>query len=154
MAGGAAIALAALAGATASGASAATAAALLVAAALATGLVTPVFAALVVLGAIFPEGEHAIPAPIYAGVLLLAAELAFWALDERAPGRVEPGIGAPRLLGILAVTATGVAASTLVLLAAETDTTRSPAATAAGVAAILGFVAVLVALAGLTGPQR
>ncbi len=112
------------------------------------------FAALVMLGAIFPEGAHSIPAPIYAGVLLLAAELAFWSLDERAAGRAEPGIGTPRLLGILAVTATGVAASSLVLLAAEIDTTRSAAATAAGVAAILGCVTVLVALAGLTRPQR
>lgn len=99
------------------------------------------------LGAVFPEGSHAIPAPVYAGVLLLTAELVFWALDERAPGRVEPGAGTPRLLGILAVTATGVAASGLVLLASQPDTARSPAATAAGVAAILGCVAVLLLLA-------
>jgi hypothetical protein len=146
IAGGAAVALAAVAGA-AGGASAATAAALLVAAALATGFGTPVFAALLLLGAVFPEGDRAIPAPVYAGVLLLTAELAFWSLDERASGRVEPGTTAPRLLGILAVTVTGIAASAFVLLAAETDTTRSPAATAGGVAAILGCVVVLVALA-------
>lgn len=146
----AAVVLAALAGAAGAGAPAALAAALLVAAALVGGLVTPVFAALVLLVAIYPEGDRALPAPIYAGVLLLAAELAFWSLDEREPARAEPGTGAPRLRGILGVAAIGIAASALVLLASETDTSRSPAATAAGVAAILGCLGILVALA----PQR
>jgi hypothetical protein len=146
-----AIALAAIAGAVGGGASAAAAAALLVAATLVTGLVTPVLAALVVLGAIYPEGGQTLPAPVYAGVLLLAAELAFWSLDERAPARVEPETGAPRLRGILAVTALGVVAGALVLLASKIDTTRSAAATAIGVAAILGYVAVLALLARLRG---
>jgi hypothetical protein len=123
----------------------------LVAAALLTGFVTPIFAALVLLGAIYPDGAHALPAPLYAGVLLLIAELAFWSLDERAPVRLEPGTGAPRLRGIVAVTAVGVAASALVLLASEADTARSPVATAIGVAAIFACVAVLVALARLRG---
>jgi hypothetical protein len=142
----AAIALAAIAGAVGAGVSAAAAAAVLVAAALVTGFITPVFAALVLLGAIFPDGGQALPAPVYAGVLLLTAELAFWSLDERAPGRLEPGTGAPRLRGIAAVTAIGVAASALVLLASEADTTRSPVATAIGVAAILAALGVLGAL--------
>ena len=146
IAGGGALALAALAGAGA-GAPAALGAALLVAVALVSGLVTPVVAALVLLGAVFPEGGGALPAPIYAGVLLLVAELAFWSLDEREPAHAEPGTDAPRLRGILAVTAIGVAAGALVLLASEADTTRSAVATAAGVAAILGCLGVLVALA-------
>jgi hypothetical protein len=149
----AAIALAAVAGAAGGGASAAAAAALLVAAGLATGLVTPLLAALVLLGAIYPEGGQAIPAPIYAGALLLTAELAFWWLDERDAGRVEPGTGTPRLLGIVAATATGVAAAALVLLASEIDTARSPLATTAGVAAVLGSVAVLLVLARLRGSR-
>jgi hypothetical protein len=147
----AAIALAAVSGAAGGGAAAAAAAALLVAAGLATGLATPLLASVVLLGAIYPEGGQAIPAPIYAGALLLTAELAFWWLDERDAGRVEPGTGTPRLLGIVAATATGVAAAALVLLASEIDTTRSPLATAAGVAAILGSVAVLLVLARLRG---
>ena len=57
------------------------------------------------------------------------------------------------MLGILAVTATGVAAGALVLLASEIDTTRSPAATAAGLAAILGCVAVLAVLVRLRQPR-
>jgi hypothetical protein len=78
---------------------------------------------------------------------LLAAELAVWSLDEREAGRVEPGTGWPRLRAILAVAAIGVAAAALVLLASQTDTPRSAAGTAAGVAAILGCVALLTALA-------
>jgi hypothetical protein len=149
IAGAAAVALAALAGAVGGGAASATAAALLVASGLAFGLVTPVLAALVVLAGVFPEGGQALPAPLYAGVLLLTAELAFWVLDERDAGRVEPAVAAPRLRGILALTAVGVAASAVVLLASETDTTRSPAATAAGLAAILGCIGVLAVLARL-----
>jgi hypothetical protein len=143
----AAVALAGVAGAAGADASAAAAAALLVAAALATRLATPLFAALVLLAAIYPEGGRAIPAPVYAAVLLLTAELAFWWLDERDAGRVEPGTGVPRLLGILAITATGAVAAALVLLASEPDIARSAAATAAGLAAILACLGMLIALA-------
>ena len=106
------------------------------------------------LGTIYvvPEGDRAIPAPIYGGALLLIAELAYWSLDERAPGRIEPGTATPRLLGILAVVATGVAAAALVLLASESDVARSPARTAAGVGAILACVAVLGTLARSRNP--
>ena len=106
------------------------------------------FAALVLLGVAYvtSDGGPAIPSPLYAGMLLLMAELAFWSLDERETGRVEPGTGAPRLRGILAVAATGVAASALVLLASEANPERSPETTAAGVVAVLGCVGVLAAL--------
>jgi peptidoglycan/LPS O-acetylase OafA/YrhL len=122
---------------------------LLLAVALVTGLVTPVFVALLLLGAIYviPEGDRAIPAPIYAGTLLLAAELAFWSLDERESGHLEPGTVTPRLRGVLAVVAIGVAAGALVLFASEADTARSTEGTAAGLAAILACLAVLTALA-------
>jgi hypothetical protein len=121
---------------------------LLLAAALVTGFVTPVFVALLLLGAIYviQEGDRAIPAPIYAGALLLTAELAFWSLDERKSGRVEPGAGTPRLRGVLVVVAVGVAAGAVVLFASEADTARSTEGTAAGLAAILACVAVLTAL--------
>jgi hypothetical protein len=122
---------------------------LLLSLALVSGRVTPISVALLLLGAIYviPEGDRATPAPIYGGALLLTAELAFWSLDERAPGRVEPGTGTTRLVGVLVVMATGVAASALVLLASEADTARSPAGTAAGAGAILACIAVLTALA-------
>jgi hypothetical protein len=137
--------LAAIAGAAASGAPAAAAAALLVSAALLTGQAVPLVAAVVLLGAVFPE-DGGVAAPLYAGVLLLLAELAFWALEERRAGRVEPGTGVPRLRGLLAVTAIGVAASALVVLATQADVGRSPAGTAAGLAAILAALGVLGAL--------
>jgi hypothetical protein len=145
-----AVALAALAGAvTAESLALAAAAPLLLSLALLTGRSAPVTVTLLLLGAIYvvPEGDRTAPAPIYAGVLLLIAELAFWSLDERLPARVEPGTATPRLLAILAVVATGVAAGALVLAAAESDVARSPARTAVGVAAVLACIALLVALA-------
>lgn len=122
---------------------------LLLVLALATGRLAPITIALVLLGAIYviPDGDRATPAPIYAGALLLIGEFAFWSLDERTPGQLEPGSGTPRLVGILAITVTGIAASALVLLASEIDMARSPAGTAAGVVAILASVALLTALA-------
>ena len=86
--------------------------------------------------------------------LLLIAELAYWSLDERAAGRIEPGTTTPRLLGILAVVATGIAAAALVLLASESDVARSPARTAAGFGAILACVAVLGTLTRSRNPPR
>jgi hypothetical protein len=144
--------LAAIAGAAASGAPAAAAGALLVSAALLTGQVVPLVAALVLLGAVFPEDAR-VAVPVYAGVLLLIAELTFWALEERQAGRVEPGTGVPRLRGILAVTAIGVAASALVVLASQADVGRSPAATAAGLAAILATLGVLGTLTRARPPR-
>jgi hypothetical protein len=110
---------------------------------------TAVSVALLLLATMYvvPEGDRAIPAPIYGGALLLIAELAFWSLDERAPGRVEPGTGMPRLIGILALVATAVGAGALVLLASESEVARSPARTATGIGAILACIAVLAALA-------
>jgi hypothetical protein len=106
----------------------------------------------VLLGAIYPEGGSAVPAPVYAAALLLAAELAFWWIDERDAGRVEPGASMPRLLSILAVAGTGAAAGALVFVASDLAIDRSPATTAAGLVAVLACLGVLIALArGLRG---
>jgi hypothetical protein len=88
--------------ATAESLAVATTAPLLLSLARLAGRAAPVSVALLLLGAIYvvPEGDRAIPAPIYGGALLLIAELAFWSLDERLPGRVEPGTATPRLLAI------------------------------------------------------
>ena len=128
---------------------------LLLALALLTGRFWPVGLVLVLLGTIYvvPGGDRAIPAPIYGGALLLIAELAYWSVDDRAAGRIEPGTARPRLLGILAVVATGVAAGALVLFASESDVARSPARTLAGVGAILACVAVLGALSRSPKPD-
>jgi hypothetical protein len=128
---------------------AAAAATLLLSLALAAARSTPIPFALLLLGAMYaiPEGERAIAAPIYGGALLLTAELAYWSLDERLRQRVQAGVFAPRLLGILAVSAAAIPASALALLVAEADVARSPATTAAGAAAVVACVALLTALA-------
>jgi hypothetical protein len=145
-----AVALAAAGAGDAASVPAAASATPLVALALLTGQGGPVYAALLLLGAtyVIPDGDRTIPAPLYAGALLLLAELAFWSLDEREPTRVEPGTVAPRLRGILGVVAAGIAAGALVLFASGPDTARSAGTTAAGVAAILVCIAVLAVLAG------
>jgi hypothetical protein len=129
----------------------AAAATLLVALAVSAGRSAPIPFALVILGAIYavPDGDRAVPAAIYGSVMLLSAELAYWSLDERVVGRVLAGAVAPRLLGILAVSAAAIPASALVLVAAEADVARSPAVTAAGAAALVACVGLLTALARL-----
>ena len=141
--------------ATARSPTVAAAAPLLLAIVLFSGRSWPVGLVLVLLGAIYvvPEGDRAIPAPIYAGALLLIAELAYWSVADRAAGRLEPGTVIPRLLGILAVVVTGGAAATLVLLASDSDVARSPARTAAAVGAILACIAVLGLLARPPSPR-
>ena len=134
----------------------AAAATLLVALGVSAGRSTPIPFGLLLLGAIYaiPDGDRAVPAPIYGSVLLLAAELAYWSLDERVVGRVLAGAVAPRLLAILAVSAAAIPASALVLVAADADVARSPAVTAAGAAAVVACVGLLTALARLRGGER
>jgi hypothetical protein len=119
--------------------------------AVAAGRSAPIPFAVMLLGAVYaiPHGDRAVPAPIYAGALLLTAELAYWSLEERVHGRVQAGVGVPRILAILAVAGAAIPASALVLAAAETDVARSPALTAAGAAAIVACLGLLTALARL-----
>jgi hypothetical protein len=133
----------------------ATAAILLLSLALATARSAPIPFALVLLGAIYatPTGERAIAAPIYAGALLLTAELTYWSLDERVRFRVQAGVFTPRLLVILAISAAAIPPSALVIVAAEADVARSPAMTAAGAAALVACIALLTALARVRGGQ-
>jgi hypothetical protein len=115
------------------------------------GRSAPIPFAMLLLGAVYaiPHGDRAIPAPIYGSGLLLTAELAYWSLEERVRGRVQAGVGAPRMLAILAVAGAAIPASALVLAAAETDVARSPALTAAGAAAAVACLGLLAALARL-----
>jgi hypothetical protein len=119
--------------------------------ALAAARSSPIPFALLLLGAIYaiPDGERALPAPIYGSALLLTAELAYWSLDERVRQRVQGDIVTPRLLAILAVTVAAIPASALVLIAAEADVARSPAITAAGATAIAACIALLAGVAHL-----
>jgi hypothetical protein len=119
--------------------------------ALAAARSSPIPFALLLLGAIYaiPDGERALPAPIYGSALLLTAELAYWSLDERGRQRVQAGVFTPRLLAILAVSAVAIPPGALALSAAEADVARSPATTAAGAAAVVGCLALLTGLARL-----
>jgi hypothetical protein len=134
----------------------AAAAALLVAVAVSAGRSAPIPFALVILGAIYavPDGDRAVPAPLYGSGLLLTAELAYWSLEERVVGRVLAGAVAPRLLGILAVSVAAIPAGALVLAAADADVSRSPAVTAVGAAAVVACIGLLTALARLRSGER
>lgn len=105
--------------------------------------------ALLLLGAlhVIPDGDRSIGTVIYAGCLLLTAELAYWSIDEHGHRPVQPGVFAPRLLAILAVVAAAIPASVLVHLAADIDIPRSQASTAAGATAIVACVVLLAAMA-------
>ena len=127
----------------------------LLALALASARTGPIPFALLLLGATYaiPDGDRALAAPIYGSALLLTAELAYWALDERIEQRVQAGASTPRLVATLAVAAAAIPASGVVLLAAEADVERSPPVTAAGAAAIVACVALLAGLARLRSEE-
>jgi hypothetical protein len=119
------------------------------AAAIAFSDTRPIPFALAVLAALYvaPEGERAIAAPLFAGGLFLAAELAYWAVDERLDADAEPETFTPRLLAILAVAGASTVVGAVVLAASEIGSGRSPALTAAGALAAVACVALLVVLA-------
>ena len=124
-----------------------------IAGALVSGRIAPLAIAIVLLGAVYviPGVDGALPVSIYAGALLLTAELAWWSIDERVPARVELGTRDKRLAALLAVVAGGTAAAALVQLAASTDSERSPTATTIAVAAALACLAVVALLGRARG---
>jgi hypothetical protein len=129
-------------------AGAAAVAVLLVLLAILTGRSAPIPVALLLLGALYalPDGERAVWAPLYGAGLLLCAELAYWALEERRAQPVFGDVVTPRLVSILLVVAASVAAGALVMLAAEADVGRSPATTAVAALAVVGCAGLLFAL--------
>lgn len=108
----------------------------------------PIPLALLVLGGLYvlPDGDRALPSPLYASALLVIGELAFWSLDARLRLRAEPGTDAPRLVALLVVAAASVPVGALALLAGSADVDRSAALTGLGAAAIAGCVGVLLVL--------
>jgi len=96
---------------------------------------------------VVPSGDAVLATPLYGSALLLAAELAYWSLDERPRQRVEGGVARRRLLAVLAIAAAATPAGALVLAADRVDLPRSPALTAAGAAALVACVALLTAMA-------
>ena len=134
----------------------AAAAIVLVSAAVATRRTAPIPLALLLLGVMYalPDGDRAVPAPVYGGALLLTAELAYWSLDEHLLQRVEPGLLARRLVAILAVVAAAILAGAVVLAASDAGVARSAAVTAAGAAAVVACAALLAALASRDASGR
>jgi hypothetical protein len=133
----------------------AAAAVALVAFALANGRSAPIPFALLLLGAVYaiPEGEPAIPAPVFGAGLLLCAELAYWSLESRVAQDVYGDVVTPRLLAVLGVAATSLPAGWLVLLAGEGGFERSPALTAAAALAIAACAGLLAVLARAAAPS-
>jgi hypothetical protein len=120
--------------------------------ALLTGRPAPIPFVVLLLGTIhaMPPGATALATPLYGSALLLAAELAYWSLDERAPQRVEAGVARRRLLAVLGVAIAAIPSSALVLAASQAELARSPAFTAAGAAALVACIALLAVLARRT----
>jgi hypothetical protein len=56
--------------------------------------------------------------PLYAGGLLLAAELAWWSIEPRVPAWSEPWLGVRRLATVVLTCAAATVVSALVVLAA------------------------------------
>ena len=124
----------------------------LLAAGLLIGRWEPVPLALLVLGALYvaPDGDRALPAPVYASTLLVIGELAFWSVDARLRLRAEPGADAPRLVALLVVAVVAIPVGALALLAGDAGAERSDLLTAVGAAAIVGCAGLLVALSRRT----
>jgi hypothetical protein len=57
-------------------------------------------------------------APLYAGGLLLTAELAWWSIEPRVPAWSEPWLGARRVATVVLTCAAATVVSALVVLAA------------------------------------
>ena len=85
--------------------------------------------------------------PVYAAGLLLAAELAWWSIEQRVPAWSQPGVVLRRLLVIVALCAAGAALAALIVVAAGSPLEGGVGLELVGVAAAVAAVAVVAALA-------
>jgi hypothetical protein len=85
--------------------------------------------------------------PLYAGALLLVAELAWWSLEERVSAWAERGVATGRLLTVLFACVAGSAVAALVVLAAGAPIHGGFALELAGVLAATAALAVIAAVA-------
>ena len=122
----------------------------LLAVALRDAVTAPVPFAVLVLGVVYaaPAGGRTIPVPLYGAALLLVAELAAWSIDERVAEHAEAGLAARRLAAVLGVALLAAIAGTAVLAAARAGVERDAALTAAGAAALVAILGLLVRQAG------
>jgi hypothetical protein len=85
--------------------------------------------------------------PVYAAGLLLAAELAWWSIEERVPAWSQPGIVLRRLLVIVGLCAAGAALAAMIVVAAGSPLEGGVGLELVGVVAAVAAVAVVAALA-------
>jgi hypothetical protein len=113
----------------------------------------PVAAALGLIGAEyalrFATGPRSLDAwtPLYAGGLLLAAELAYWSVERRIAVHVEPAIVVRRAGWVIAVSAAGTALAAALLVAAGLPIEGGTGLEAIGVIAAGGVLGLAAAAA-------
>ena len=86
-------------------------------------------------------------APFYAGGLLLLAELAYWSIELRAPGREDAGLIVRRLAALGALVLTSVALGTFVVAATAVSLSAGLLLDVIGAAAAVATLAFLARLA-------
>ena len=86
-------------------------------------------------------------APVLAAGLLLVAELAYWAIEERQNVRAEAGESLRHLGHVVLLALGGLAAGSVLLAVADVVRTRRLAVVLVGAAAAAGALLVLVLLA-------
>jgi hypothetical protein len=85
--------------------------------------------------------------PLYAGAFLLAAELAWWSLEQRVPAWADWGMAPWRLFTVLLACAGGSVVAALVVIAAGLPIHGGFGLELAGVLAATGALAVVAAVA-------
>ena len=86
-------------------------------------------------------------APLYAGGLLLVAELSYWSLELRGSRREEPGAMLRRLVALTALAALSVAIGGFVVLVTAAPAGGGLAWDAVGIAAVAATLAIVATLA-------
>ena len=86
-------------------------------------------------------------APLYAGGLLLVAELSYWSLELRGSRREEPGAMLRRLVALTAFAALSVAIGGFVVLVTAAPAGSGLAWDAVGIAAVAATLAIVATLA-------
>jgi hypothetical protein len=110
------------------------------------------------LGVVFLGGEQALRlalgpgsvdpwTPVYAGALLLTAELAWWSIEPRVPAWWDVEVVLRRLVTIVGVCAAGAVVAALIVVAAGAPLRGGFGLELVGVVAAIGALAVVAGLA-------
>lgn len=85
--------------------------------------------------------------PLYAGALLLLAEVSAWALEPQWSSRTDPDLGQRRALHVAVIVLGAIVLDAMLLFAATVSVGSTLLVTAAGVAAAVGCLVLIVVLA-------